>query len=313
MGVVVAMAAAGVDLRRVDLNLLVSLDALLSERHVTRAAHRLSVSQPTMSAALARLRKLFDDPLLVRTGHVLQLSPYAASLQAPVAEILARIEQTLTVRPAFDPATDARSFSIATTDYVALVLLRPLVEHLAREAPQVRLQVKPLVEEYAEQVRLDQIDLLIMPEEIAGRHDAWASDALFRDRFVCAAWRDHPDLKRSISLDQLQQLPYLAWRAQGAQSFVDQQLTRLGVERNVEIVTENFVIAPFLLRGTRLVTMIHEQLASALAEAAHIRLMESPVELAPVTQRMYWHPRRTEDPAHRWLRSRMADIAAAVA
>lgn len=298
------------DLRRIDLNLLVALDALLTERHVTRAAQRLSVSQPTMSASLARLRKLLGDPLLIRTGNVLQLTPYAESLQVPIGQILARIDETLTARPEFDPATDVRTFEVVCTDYIALLLIRPLVERLVDEAPAVRLRVKPVPESYADELRRDQMDLLVLPEEIAGTHVADAErEVLFDDRYVCAACQHHPDLAEGISVEHLQRLPYLAWRAHGVESFVDRQLDELGITRRVEVTTENFVIAPFLLRGTHLYTMIQQHLGEAVAEAAGIQLLEPPLELAGLTQTMYWHPRRTDDPAHRWFRERLAGVA----
>lgn len=297
------------DLRQIDLNLLVALDALLRERHVTRAAQRLSVSQPAMSASLARLRRLLDDPLLVRTGRVLQLTSFAETLQGPLRDILARIEQTLTARPGFDPAHDHRTFTIAANDYITLVLLRQLIAQLPALAPNVRLHIEPVLEGYDDEVRQGAIDVMILPREVAANVADLASEELFDDRFVCAMCVDHPDRLTELDVETFQRLPYLACRANGLRSTVDRELDELGIGRNVEMTTESFVIAPLLLRGTRLIAMIHERLGRQLVSVAHIRMLDPPVAITPITQCMFWHPRRTDDPGLQWLRTRLSAIA----
>lgn len=297
------------DLRQIDLNLLVALDALLREKHVTRAAQRLSVSQPAMSASLARLRRLLDDPLLVRSGRNLELTSFAESLQGPLRDILARIEQTLSARPGFDPTRDARTFVVAATDYITLVLLRRLMGRLPALAPNVRLQVEPVLHQYADQLRTGEIDLLVLPREVVENVDELASAELFTDRFVCAMAEDHPDRDSELTVAKFQELPYLAYRANGRESTADRELDEMGIRRNVEMTTESFLVAPMLLPGTRLIAMIHERLGHALGPLTGIRTVEPPVSVTPITQLMFWHPRRTDDPAHRWLREQLADIA----
>ncbi|MQA84133.1 MAG: LysR family transcriptional regulator [Streptosporangiales bacterium] len=298
------------NLSSVDLNLLVALDALLAERSVTRAGQRLSLSQPAMSAALARLRRLFGDPLLVRDGRTLRPTPLAESLAEPVRGILTRVEDTLAHRLRFDPASDARTFSVIASDYVTVVLLRPLFERLAVRAPQVRVAVTPLGPEFQEQIRRDEADLLIVPREVADKAGDLPSETLFVDRFVCAVWRDHPAVGATMTVEQLGALPYLTYGAPALASFVDIQLDALGVTRQVEVTTQSFAIAPFLLRGTRLFAMVQERLANEVAEAANIRLLEPPLDLSPITEAMFWHPRHSSDPAHRWLRTQIAELAA---
>ena len=157
-----------VSLRGFDLNLFPALEALLEERNVTRAAERLSLGQPAMSAALARLRRHFDDPLLVRDGRVYQLSTFAQSLVEPVREAMAAVEAAATAIRAFDPATDTRSFTIATSDYAALVFLRPLLARLADDAPQIRLRLVPITVDMGDALRRGSLDLVILPQG-AGR------------------------------------------------------------------------------------------------------------------------------------------------
>lgn len=296
------------DLRRVDLNLLLSLDALLRERSVTRAAERLSVSQPAMSSTLARLRRLFDDPLLVRSGNTLLPTPFAESLSDRLPHVLAQIDELVNRQPSFDPTTDTRVFTVAASDYITLLVLRPLVARLAADAPGVRLHVEPVNRDYPQQLREDRLDLLFLPQEVIVPMHGLSSQAVFLDRFVCAVSVDHPEVGASVSIEQLQTLPYLAYRAHGLSSNVDRQLDELGVSRAVEMTTEHFVIAPLLLSGTNMICMLHERLGIELERSAGIRLLEPPVVLRPVTQAIFWHPRRDVDPGHRWLRDRVTEI-----
>lgn len=297
-------------LHRVDLNLLVALDALLAERNVTQAGRRLSLSQPAMSAALGRLRRLFDDQLLVRSGRQLEPTPFAEALAEPIREILAGVEQILAQRLHFDPASDARTFSVIASDYATVVLLRPLFEYLAEHAPRVRVAVAPLDPDFQERLRRDEVDLLVVPREVADKVAGLPSTTLFSDRFVCAVWRDHPAVGTSITVAQLSALPYLTYGAGALSSFVDIQLDALGITRQVEVTTQSFVIAPFLLRGTRFVAMVQERLGAEVAAAAGIRLLDPPVALRPITEAMFWHPRHDNDPGHRWLRAQIAKLAA---
>lgn len=295
------------NLRTVDLNLLVVLDEVLREGHVTRAAAALSMSQPAVSSAINRLRRLLGDPLLVRTGRTLQPTPFAESLKPKVRSILAEIEQTLTARPTFDPATDERTFRLAATDYLAMVLLRRVVESLTTQAPRLRIVVSPVSQDYGTQLREDTQDLLFLPAEIATELSGFPGKSLFLDRFVLAMWNEHPrrddDPNRLISEE-----PYLSWRAHGPSS-PDRQLERLGVAVRTEMSTESLMSAPFLLRGTRLVTVIHERLAEALSEAADLTTRPLALDIPPVTQRMFWHSRRTDDLGHEWLRRTVLDVA----
>ncbi|MFG1955454.1 LysR substrate-binding domain-containing protein [Micromonospora sp. NPDC048830] len=297
------------DLRRIDLNLLVVLDTILAEQHITRAAARLDMSQPAVSNAVNRLRRMLDDPLLVRTGRTLQTTPYADALRPKVRSILADIEQTLTTRPTFEPASDARTFSIAATDYITVILLRHLVGMLAKQAPNIRLVVGPVHEDYTSQLRQDRVDLLFLPQEIATSIGHFPGESIFVDHFVLAMCREHPARGTSDPLSLLADEPYLAWRAHGPNSFVDQHLDRLGIARREEMATESLMTAPFLLRGTRLVTMLHARLARELSESAGIAFIPLPLDLPTITQRMYWHSRRTDDVGHQWVRRTVREVA----
>jgi DNA-binding transcriptional LysR family regulator len=292
----------------IDLNLLVALDVLLSECNVTRAAERMAVGQPAMSASLRRLRKHFDDPLLVKEGRTLVLTSFAESLIAPVHEALTAVNGVMGASQPFDPAHDQRTFTIVASDYVTLILLRPLFQRLAVEAPDVRLNVVPMQPDFVEQLRRGQADLLILPTAVAGQVSL-PHIMLFSDRFLLACDRDNPDVSDIVTPEQFSRLPYLSYSIGQLAALVDIELDEVGVERRVEVRTQSFVIAPFLLTGTGLVSIVHERLAYLVAEQAGLRLLEPPVALRPIVEAMYWSPRHTADPAHTWLRELLIDVA----
>jgi DNA-binding transcriptional LysR family regulator len=298
------------NLNRIDLNLLVALDALLAECNVTRAGKRLSLSQPATSAALARLRKMFDDPLLVRSGRSLRPTPLAESLEQPVREILSLVEATLAERPCFDPSTDERHFTIAAGDYTGILLLRPLLEALAKEAPGVTVSVHPTIG--AGHVIREGVDLALYPRQLAEQHSAGREQALFTDRLVLVACRHHPDLRERPTPTMFAALPYVAQPPGPLGSFIDAQLDAAGLHRKPTMTAESLAATPFLLRGTRLVGVLLERFAQQLADAAELAIYDLPVPTAPITESMFWHPRWQRDPAHYWLRERVAALAAAL-
>lgn len=298
------------NLANVDLNLLVSLDALLMERNVTRAAERMMVGQSAMSSTLSRLRRLFDDPLLVKQGRGMALTPLAESLAAPVREALGIVESVLTVHSHFDPGTDHRTFTISASDYVTLVLLRPLLESIAQEAPNIRVNIIPIkIDEYTEDLRREQTDLLLLPRELLPRELGYPHASVLSDGYVVAVDEQHPDIGEEISLEQFSELPYVAYRSGSRPSLVDMQLDALNIARNVEVTAQSFVIAPMLLKGTRLIMLAHAQLGHLLAAQHGLRLLRPPMPLRPADQIMLWTSRHTADAGHQWLRERVLEVA----
>ncbi len=296
------------DLRRVDLNLLVAFDALMDERSVTRAAERLYVGQSAMSATLARIRELFDDPVLIRQGRQLVPTPVAEALAGPVKDILDRTGAMLGARGSFDPASDRRSFNIIASDYLTYVFLRPLLEPLAREAPGVKLFIRPINDTSVEEFRHNKVDLLITAREAFAEHAEFPHEVLFSDRFVCAVCAGHPEVGEAISLQQFQSLPYLATSAGKLPGIAEMELDRLGIARNTEITT-GFTLGFLLLPGTRLVCMVLERYAQEFRERLGIRTLEPPVDVGGVTEVMVWTQRNSDDPGHRWLRERLQRLA----
>ncbi|MGF7233954.1 MAG: LysR family transcriptional regulator [Frankia sp.] len=296
------------DLGRVDLNLLVVLDALLREKNVTRAGERLRLSQSATSTALGRLRKLFSDPLLVRNGRSLQLTPRAVALVEPVAAALAIIDHAISSRPDFDPATDERVFTIAASDYVTVLLVRRLLAQVGERAPKVRINIRPVTETSVDAVERDEIDLAILPDELVGpdRLLACSRTPVISDRLVGVVSRDHPEPGNRLTREVLASRPYLMCVHEDR---LEEELDRLDAKRSVEAVASTFVAMPFMLRGTQLVALVPERLAAELADAADIRLLEPDFPLRALCKTMFWHALRDSDPAHRWLREQVRELS----
>jgi DNA-binding transcriptional LysR family regulator len=303
-----------VNLRNVDLNLLVVLDALLSERNVSRAGQRIGLSQSAMSAALARLREVFRDPLLVRVGRELALTRNAEELIIPIRETLGLIEQTLLQKSGFEPKVDTRTFSISASDYAGLVLLTPFVRAVAVEAPNVTLHLLPRSRDAARILQTDQADLVIEPSELLGETE-FPSSPLLSDRWLCAVDENHPDFPQDVmTKEQFLQLPHLVYGIgiDRQLNLADQHLVQLGIQRRIDVTVESFLLVPFLIQGTQLVSLVLERAAKRLAETTHIRTLDPPLELPDIHETMYWHPRHTTDPGHRWLRERLKAVATAL-
>ena len=299
------------NLAGVDLNLLVALDALLTERSVTRAAHRVGLSQPGMSNSLARLRKLLGDPLLVREGLALVPTPRAESLGRPVREALALVQTALDERPGFDPATDPATVTVSCSDYSLLMLIGPLVRRLAAEAPEVTVRVLPRSPEAARLLRDGEVDLVIEPVEIMP-DVALPAQRLFADRWLCCVWEGNTQVGERMTMDTYLRLRHLVYSMGRGQpiSLVDEFLAQLRVPRSIELTVESFLLTPFLVQGTDLVTLVPERAAPYLRRTAAVRFLEPPLDLPSITEMLWWHPRRTTDPAHAWVRARIEKIAA---
>lgn len=300
------------NLRNVDLNLLVILDALLSERNVSRAGERIGLSQSAMSAALARLRDVFNDPILVRVGRELALTQNAEALIEPLREALSCIEQTLLQNRAFDPQTDARSFSIAASDYAVLVLLAPFVRALSVEAPNVTIHLLPRPRDAARMLQTDQADLVIEPSDLFGETD-FPSTPLMSDRWLCALDASNPHAaQKQISKETFFALPHVIYGigADRQPNLADKHLLQMGVQRRIGATVESFLLVPFLIQGTHFVSTVLERTVRLLGNLPSIVTLEPPFELPDIHETMYWHPRHTTDSGHRWLRERLISIAA---
>jgi DNA-binding transcriptional LysR family regulator len=297
----------------IDLNLLIALGALLEERNLTRAGEKTNMSQPAMSGALARLRKHFDDELLVRDGRQYQLTPLARRLLPDVRDALRQVERTLEARPEFDPATSTRTFSLVMSDYAVTVLVDPLLRRVHEEAPQVGLTVHPLPPDLAESDRgMLQHDLVIGP---LGFSFPGESEEIFRDRFVCIVDPGNSRLADgALSLADFGELPH-AVATFGQREMLNQAesaLEALGVPRNIQVTTEGWLPLPFVVAGTDLVAVVPERLARRVASTAGVAVCEPPFGTIELLEAVWWHPTRSGDQAVRWMRAITAEVAAAL-
>lgn len=297
-------------LRRLDLNLLLAFDVLIAECSVTRAAQRMSIGQPAMSASLARLRKFFDDPILVRNGRALVPTTRALMLIGPIRDALNSIESTVRAGQQFEPEISRRTFTIMASDYVLLLLLGPLLAALNAEAPSVQFRVSPVRPDFAAAIEKSQLDLLIYPDELVPADLQARSVILFTDRLVCAIDRDHPEVGERMTEEQFRTLPCISFGGSPTHTINEERLRELGIQRPVEILAQSFVAQPLMLPGTRLMATVPERLGRHFADQIGVRLLDPPLALSPLREAMFWSPRSDADPAHRWLRDRVQAAAA---
>jgi len=308
---VAVVAADPMNLRQFDLNLLVALDVLLTERNVTRAGERLFLSQPAMSGILARLRHSFHDELLVRVGRNLELTALAVDLAGPVHACVQQIEDLLNLRRLFAPETEPWSFRIAASDYVVFLLLGPLLKTLTEIAPNILVRFLALEPTVGDRLAAGELDFAVLPTEV---EPDLPSVPLFEDSWICAVWQGHPHSKARFTLEEFLALPHLSFRFAGPDhgSVAENYLVEMGCERRIVASTESFATAPFLLRETPLVTLIPRRLGERLRLAADIRLIEMPFEVPPLREKLIWSPRYTASAAHIWLRTQLSQVAASL-
>jgi DNA-binding transcriptional LysR family regulator len=297
----------GMHLDRLDLNLLRALDVLLAERNVTRAAERLGLSQSAASHVLARLRRAFGDPLLVRAPGGMQPTERAAHLAGPLAEALEGIARAVRPPDAFDPARARRTFVVATDDYLEQVLMLRVLPRLWREAPGVDVVVQPVTGRQVEDLTEGRIDVAISVAGAVPPLTSIYTQHLFSERFVCLLRPGHP-LAGRFDLAAFASLPHaLVAPAGRSGGIVDRALEQLGLTRRVAIRLPHFLAAPSVVRSTDVVLTVGERLARAIA--SDLVILPPPLELPGFDVALFWPGRHRVDPAQRWFRGLIAEVA----
>ncbi len=301
-----------VNLASLDLNLLVSLDALLQQRSVTRAAAQMGLSQPALSASLARLRRHFGDELLSRVGNEYRLTPLAVQLRELARIALSGVERVFTAQPGFDPASSTREFTLLVSDYVVAVLGDTVAGLLAEEAPHTRLRLSahsPAIVDRAEQALLT-ADLLFLPP---GFFTDLSRRDLYRDEWVCVVAADNPVVDAGLAVGDLETLPWVAtYHGPTASTPAARQMRMLGIEPQVQVVTESFLTVPALVSGSDRIALLQRRLVDLLPLNTGIRALPCPFDAGPLIEAMWWHPVFDDDPEHAYLRdlvSRAARLA----
>lgn len=300
------------NLRRVNLNLLIMLDALLQTRSVTAAGERLGLTQPAVSAALSKLREIFDDPLLVMVGRELRLTPRAEHLQAPLKDVLQSIEAMLDSEQ-FDPATWEGTFVIATADYMSVILLPYLVHVTSVAAPRATIRFTNLNNDTPLNLKLDTIDMIIAPMPLV--HDPMLmSRSIFKDRWLCAFNSESRFARDGISLEE-----YLA--GTHACSLIDRiqyggkndtsvpEVDGLRAQQHNAVLLPFYTALPFIVAHSSLYALVQERLVARFSGFLPIATCEPPIALPAMDYAMFWSPRMNRNPAHSWMRETISDVA----
>lgn len=295
-----------------DLNLLVALDALLAERNVTRAARRLNLSQPALSAQLARLRLLFGDPLLLPAQRGMIPTQRALELQEPLRRALEEVRGVLLAGSTFDPAAADLTVCMAASDYGQYAVLMPLVIALAREAPGLRLAFRTLdVANLAQQMERGEVDVAVMTPQTAP--DRLRMRILFEERYVAIVRRNHPAVGGGLDLDSYCSLEHVVVSPQGGgfAGPADGALAAHGRARRVALSAASFLIVPELVERSDMVALMPERIARDRAD--RLQVFEPPVPVPGFSMAMVWHDRTNDHPAQRWLRARLLAAGHSVA
>ena len=290
------------ELKDVDLNLLVVFNQILIERRVSKVAENLGLSQPAVSNALARLRKLTGDTLFLRTTKGMEPTPFAVQLAEPIAYALGMIHSAVNQRTSFDPVTAKRVFTVGMTDIGEIYFLPTLMEELAKVAPGVTMStVRNTSVNLRDEMEAGRIDLAIglLPQLKAG----FFQRRLFRQRYVCMFRKGHHLDKRKVSLNEFSSANHVVVVSEGTgHGKVDELLERGGVTRNVLLTVPHFVAVGHILQHSDMVATVPERLAQALVLPFGLAYAKHPASLPEIAINMFWHAKYHKDPASEWLR-----------
>jgi len=299
------------DFHGVDLNLLAAFDALMEERNVTRAAVRVGVSQPAMSAALSRLRTLFEDPLFLRSAEGLLPTPRARDLAGPVSQALRRLEEVLVKKPEFDPGKVTMDFTLGLSDYPAFVLLPTLLNALEKKAPGVSLRVRSFSSRDSAVDLLDagMIDAAIgvPPTQAETRI---LTRPILHDEFVTIVRRDHPSARRGMSMKTFLSLQHVLVSPEGDRhGLVDEALAQLGKRRNLVLTLPQMFAVPAVIAQTQMTATVMKRVALHSPARRMLVLFPPPVTLPEIPFDLIWHRRSDTHPAQVWLRGLIESVA----
>ena len=305
-----------INFRTLDLNLLRVFDAVMVERHVTRAAARLAITQPAVSNALRRLREATNEELFIPSPSGMLPTPHAEELWPVVRTALGSLQQAFEPQ-AFDPCKDDRSFTLAMADATAALFVPALVKRFQREGTRVALRIVPLVSrdprELLEQGRAD-VALGFFPDLGSGDGGVIRQAPLYASEYICVMRRDHPlAAPAALSLDAYCAAQHLRVSFAGrARGFVDDALALLGRQRSVMITVNSYFTAGLTVHQSELLTVLPRSFVPATGFMPHLISRELPFALSPIEVRQVWHGRHERDPAQRWLRAALAQAAAEV-
>lgn len=294
--------------QRLDLNLLVALDALLTDRSVSLAAERICLSQSATSSALGRLREYFGDELLVVKGRNMVLTARAEALVAPVRAVLEQIRSTIAVSPPFDPATSDRTITLMASDYMTEVLLSTALRDIQSIAPLMRFEILPM-NDGLEALERGGIDILLTIDyALSPDHP---SQLLFEDDYVVVGWKDSPVMQGEMTRERYFELGHVTPRFGRARvpAFDDWFMRRQAQQRRVEVVAPSFLSVASLVIGTDRIATLHRRLAQRVLNQLPLIAKAIPFDIPPIREAAQWHVSNNNDPAIRWVVERLAAVA----
>ncbi|MGF6605680.1 LysR family nod box-dependent transcriptional activator [Paraburkholderia sp. WSM4175] len=285
-----------------DLNLLVALDALMTERNLTAAARSINLSQPAMSAAVARLRTYFCDELFTMRGREFVPTPRAEGLAAPIREALVHIQLSVISRDVFNPAKSDRRFRIILSDFMAVVFFRKIVERIAREAPAVSFELLPLADDPDEVLRRGEADFLILPEMFMSSTHPKAK--LFEETLVCVGCRTNKQLSGQLTFERYMSMGHVMVKfGRTRQPSIEEWfLLEHGLKRRDEVIVPSFSLIPPMLINTDRIATMPLRLVKYFEKTMPLRIVELPLPLPAFTEAVQWSALHNSDPASNWMR-----------
>lgn len=295
--------------QRLDLNLLVALDALLTERSVSLAADKLCLSQSATSSALGRLREYFDDELLVLKGRQMILTSRAEELIEPTKAVLEQISSTIAVKPKFNPATSDRLLRIMASDYMTEVLLAPTITKLREIAPAIQYEIQHMSGSPVEALERGHVDLLVTVDFATSADHP--SELMFLDDYVVVGDKNNPAMAQEMTKELYLSLGHVTVRFAKARipAFDDWFMRRQKQQRRIAAVTPSFTTMPSLIIGTDLIATMHRRLANELAPRYGLAVAEVPFEIPPVRELAQWDIANNSDQAIKWFVAKLHEMA----
>ncbi|KAB0631178.1 LysR family transcriptional regulator [Burkholderia stagnalis] len=296
------------NLRSIDLNLLVILDALLTEKQVTRAGLKIGLTQPAVSNALSRLRYVFKDEILARTTLGMELTPRAQALVLPVRQIMQQIESLFESDYQFNPYTSERHFTVRMSDLTELLMLPALLRLMRLTAPHIGMDVVHLsAAKTADALEAGRLDLAISAG--IAHSGTLSSQTVFQDRLVCVLSRNHPEAERPLTLERFLALDFLNVSINPVDhSLIDNQLANMNFTRRIALNVPHWLVVPNMLDALPYAVIMSERHALSLDDARLV-IRELPLPMEPVTWSLYWHRRYDASNAHAWLRNCIVEVA----
>ncbi len=287
---------------QIDLNLLLIFEAVMTELNVSRAAEHLRMTQPAVSHALRRLRRVTNDELFVKVPSGVSPTPKALELWEPIQEGLTHIRQALKSEP-FNPATATQTFTISMADSSAALLLPNLIPYLEQTAPHIDLRIVPNTNINAPTL-LEQAEIDIAIGRFFTPSFRLRTQNLYGDSYVCVMRRGHPLASKKLTLTRYMEAKHLLVSLTGeATGFIDQTLQEKGLKRRIALTVNQFAIAPELIANSDLISALPRRVLHKSGLEKQLHVVALPVEIAPAIVQMMWHERKQRDPAHEWLRS----------